>query len=451
MNKHLVVIGGVAAGTKVAAKVRREDDKRDITIFTMDKHISYAGCGLPYYIGDEIKTQAELLVNTPDDFKDKFNIDVQIMHKVTKINSVNKEITVLNMVDNTEKQVSYDDLVIATGAAPFQLPIDGIELNNIFNLRTVSDAVTIKEKIDSGMVKKALIVGGGLIGIEAAENLIKRGIEVTVIELFDHILGLIDKDIACIAESHCIDKGVNVITSDAIIRFESDLEGNVSKAISKNHSFEVDLVLVTVGVKPNTNLAIEAGVELGVTKAIKVDKKMKTNIPNIYAAGDCVESNHIITGIPVWSPLGSVANKQGRVAAINLIGGDAEFEGVLGSVIVKVFDLTVCKTGLSEKEAKAQSIDYVTAKVTGKDVAGYYPGAKSLTIKLIANKETRELIGCEIVGDGKADKRIDVAAMAITSGMKVDDFINADLAYAPPYSPAIDPIQVAASMLLSKF
>lgn len=451
MTKHLVVIGGVAAGTKVSAKVRREDDKRDITIFTMDQHISYAGCGLPYYIGDDIKTQEELLVNTPEDFKTKFNIDVKIKHKVTKIDPKSKEVIVLNLDDNTEKLISYDDLVIATGAAPFKLPIEGIELNNIFNLRNVRDAVAIKEKVDSGSVKKALIVGGGLIGIEAAEGLVKRGVEVTVIELYDHILGLMDKDIACIAETHCKQKGVNVITSDAIVRFDGDPEGNVCKAIGKNHEFDVDMVLVTVGVKPNTTVAIDAGVELGVTKAIKVDKHMRTNLPNVYAAGDCVESTNIITGLPVWSPLGSVANKQGRVAAINIVGGDAEFEGVLGSVIVKVFDLTVCKTGLSEKEAKINDIDYVSAKVTGKDIAGYYPGAKDLTIKLLADKATRKIIGCEIIGDGRADKRIDVVAMAITGGMKVDEFINTDLAYAPPYSPAIDPIQVAASMLLSKF
>ncbi|MEW5820070.1 MAG: FAD-dependent oxidoreductase [Cyanobacteriota bacterium] len=450
MNKHLVIIGAVAAGTKVASKVRREDENIKITLYTKDEHISYAGCGLPYYISDDVKSKADLVVRTPDDFKAQHNIDINIKHEVTHIDTSSKEIYVKDLVKNTEFIVNYDTLVIATGARPFIPPIEGKDLKYVFNLRNVNDAVSIKNLIDSGNVNDVVIIGGGLIGMETAEAFHKRGLNVTVVELIDQILGPIDKDMADIVEEHCVQKGLTILTSDGVKKIVGNSAGEVTKIITNNAEIKTDMVLMSIGVRPNIEIAKEAGIEIGETKTIKVNSRMQTNIPDIYAAGDCVESMHIVTGKPVWIPLGSVANKQGRVAAINITGGEAEFPGVAGSLIVKVFDLNVAKTGLSEKEALKLGYNYEVVTIKGKDKAGYYPGNKNMTIKLLAEKESQKILGCQIVGEGQVDKRIDVIVMALTSNMRLDDLINIDFAYAPPYSSAIEIIVVAAMQLQSK-
>lgn len=450
MVKHLIVIGAVAAGTKTAAKARREDESLKITVYTQEQYISYAGCGLPYFIGDDIKEQSELVVKTPEDFKAQFNIDILIEHLVRKIDPEKKEVTVLNLKENKEFVDKYDTLMIATGASPFVPPIEGKDLKNVFNLRSVKDAIEIKDLVNTGSIKNAVIVGGGLIGMEVAEALHHRGVKVAVVELLDQILGPIDKEMADIIEDHCKEKGVKILTSDGVTKLIGDSEGKVQKVVTNKEELDADLVLMSIGVRPNVDIAKEAGVEIGPARAIKVNSKMQTNVKDIYAAGDCVESTHIVTHQPVWIPLGSVANKQGRVAALNITGGNAEFAGVLGSLIVKVFDLTAAKTGLAEKEAQKLGYDYETVTVTGKDKPGYYPGNKEIIIKMVANRKTGQLLGAQVVGEGEADKRIDVVAMALTAQMSLDDFVNLDLAYAPPFSPAIDLVQVATSQLQAK-
>lgn len=450
MTKKLIVIGAVAAGTKIAAKVRRESEDIEIKVYTQDEHISYAGCGLPYYVGDDIKQRDELLVKTPEDFKMQFNIDVIIRHKVTKINPHDKVVTVINIDTGEEFQENYDKLAIATGASPFVPPIEGKDLKNVFNLRTVNDAINIKDLVDMDKIKKVAIVGGGPIGLETAEAFVNRGLEVTVIELLDQLLGPIDKDLAVLVEDHIKEKGVNVLTSDAVKKLEGDTEGFVKKVVTSNTELDVDLVLMSIGVRPNTQITVDAGLKLGETKAIKVNNHMETSVKDIYAAGDCVETNHLVLNKPAWSPLGSVANKQGRVAAINIAGGNAEFPGVLGSLIVKVFDYNVAKTGLSEKEAEKYGINYDVVTIKGRDKAAFYPDCNTMTIKLMAETTTGRLLGCQIVGEGVVDKRIDVVAMALTAEMNLETFKDLDLAYAPPYSPAIDIILVAATKLYDK-
>lgn len=450
MTKKLIVIGGVAAGTKIAAKVRRENEGMIIKVFTQDEHISYAGCGLPYYIGDDIKEKQGLLVKTPEDFKLQFNIDVFIRHKVSHINVETKQVTIVNLETNEEFTENFDKLAIATGASPFVPPVEGKNLKNVYNLRNVNDAVAIKDLIDRGKVARVAIIGGGLIGMETAEAFIHRGVEVTVIELSDQILGPIDRELAELAEQHASQKGVKIITGDGVKKLIGDHAGNVCKVVTSQTEIDVDLVLMSIGVRPNTAIAQQAGLEIGETGAIKVNNTMQTSYPDIYSAGDCVESMHLVTGKPTWLPLGSVANKQGRVAALNIAGKTAEFPGVLGSLIVKIFDLNVAKTGLSEKEAKKFGYDYEVVTIKGNDKAGYYPGCKHITIKLIADKQSEKLLGCQIIGEGIVDKRIDVVAMALTAGMTIDTFMDLDLAYAPPYSAAIDVLLVAATKLYEK-
>lgn len=448
MSKHLIIIGGVAAGTKAAAKARREDDSLKITLYTEDKHISYAGCGLPYFISDDIKSKEELLVRSPEDFKSKENINIHIKHRVTSIDPIKKEITVFNIKENLEINDEYDNLVIATGAYPIIPPIKGIDLQNIFTLRTINDAIEIKKLIDQNKVKRATIVGAGLIGLECAEAFAKRGLEVTVIELADQILSPFDKDMVREVQKHCIDKNIRIITSDGVKEFKGS--GSVSQVITNNLQINTDIVILSIGVKPNISLASKAGIEIGQSGAIKVNKKMQTNIPNIYAAGDCVESTNLVTQKPTWVPLGSTANKQGRVAAINITGGHSEFSGVLGSLIVKVFDYTAAKTGLSEKEADKFGYDYESIVITGNDKARYYPNCKNITIKLLADKKTKKLLGSQIIGEGIVDKRIDLVAVALSSNEELKNIVNADLAYSPPYSMATDIILIAFNKLLSK-
>ncbi len=448
MKKHLIIIGGVAAGAKTAAKARRQDENLKITIYTSDKHVSYSGCGLPYYISNTVKSNDELIIRTPQEFKEKQNIDIHTEQLVTRIDPDKKEISIKNLKTNEEYNDKYDYLMISTGAEPFVPPIEGRELKNVFTLRNVTDSIEIKKLIDSGSIKNAVIVGGGLIGLECAEAFKERGLNVTVIELAGQILPLLDTEMAEQVEKHCKEKGINIITGDGVKKITGNSKGIVDKVITGNHEIKTDLVLLSIGVRPNTKIAKEAGIELGVAGAIKVNKRMETNIPGIYSAGDCVESTNILTGEAVFTPLGSVANKQARVAAINMLGGHDEFYGVLGTVIVKVFDFNIAKVGLSEKEASDKGLDCLATTIKAKDKAGYYPGAKIITLKMIADKNTRRILGCQVIGEGIVDKRIDVMVTAITGGLTVDDLEQLDLAYSPPYSPAIDIVIVAAGKLV---
>lgn len=446
-SKHLVIIGGVAAGMKAAAKARRESPTIKIIVVTDEQYISYAGCGMPYFIGDIIKDSKKLIVRDPSYFKNMHNIDVLTRHQATAIDIKAKQVQVKNLENGQAIVLNYDKLIIATGAQPIIPPLPGISLGNIFTLRTVNDALKIKSFVDSGKVKNAVIVGGGLIGLEMAENLALRGIKVAVVELLDQILPPLDKDMAMLVQNHLTEKNVEIVTSDGVKSFEGN-EGNcVTKVITGKRQLPADMVVLSIGIKPNIKLAQEAGIEIGATRAIKVNERMETNVPDIYAVGDCAESIHLVTGKPAWIALGSTAAKMGRVAALNATGGIDTFKGVLGTLIVKVFELNVGKVGLSEREAVKEGFKIESIIVPAGDMAHYYPGTKDIIIKLIADVTTRRLLGAEIVGEGVVDKRIDIIAAALTFGATVGQISKLDLAYAPPYAMAMDALIVAANVL----
>lgn len=449
-SKHLLIIGGVAAGMKAAAKARRESPTIQITVVTDEPYISYAGCGMPYFIGDIIKDSKKLILREPIYFKNMHNIDVLTRHQATAIDTMSKQVKVNDLEKGQELVFDYDKLIIATGAQPIVPPLPGISLGNIFTLRTVNDALKIRACVDSGKVKNAVIVGGGLIGLEMAENLILRGIKVAVVELLDQILPPLDKDMALLVQKHVMEKGVEVVTSDGVKSFEGNSNGAVTTVITGKRQLPADMVILSIGIKPNTKLAQEAGVEIGTTRAIKVNERMETNIPDVYAVGDCAESIHLVTGKPAWIALGSTAAKMGRVAAINATGGNDSFKGVLGTLIVKVFELNVGKVGLSEREAIKEGFQVVSAIVPAGDKAHYYPETRDIIIKLIADVTTKKLLGAEIVGEGIVDKRIDIVATALTFGATVDQVSKLDLAYAPPYAMSMDAIIVAANVLDNK-
>ncbi|HHT9126113.1 MAG TPA: FAD-dependent oxidoreductase [Candidatus Brocadiia bacterium] len=447
-GKRLVIIGGVAAGMKAAAKARRESPFMKITVVTDEQYISYASCGTPYFIGNIVKDSKKLIVREPPYFKNMHNIDVLIKHQATAIDTESKQVKVRDLAKGQDLIFNYDKLIIATGAQPIVPPLMGISLVNIFTLRTISDALKIKSFVDSGKVKNAVIVGGGLIGLEMVENLVLRGIRVIVVELLDQILPPLDKDMALLVQNRLKEKGVEVITSDGVKSFEGN--GTVRKVITGKRQLPADMVVLSIGIKPNTKLAQEAGIEIGTTRAIKVNERMETNISDVYAIGDCAESIHLVTGKPAWIALGSTAAKMGRVAAINVTGGNDTFKGVLGTLIVKVFDLNVGKVGLSEREAIKEGFKTESAIVPAGDMAHYYPGTKDIIIKLIADVTTKRLLGAEIVGEGVVDKRIDIIATALTFGATVDQISKLDLAYAPPYSMVMDAIIIAANVLNNK-
>ncbi|WZL73451.1 FAD-dependent oxidoreductase [Clostridiaceae bacterium 35-E11] len=449
-KEKIFIIGGVAAGTKAAAKIKRENPKAEVVVVTKDEHISYAGCGLPYYIGGVIEEKQELVVKTPEDFKLLTNIDVFIKHEAVKIDTEAKVVDVKDLVKEEIKTFSYDKLVIATGASPFVPPIEGKDLEGVFSVRTVSDALTIRELVDKGEIKKAVIVGGGFIGLEVAENLHDRKVDVSIVELVDHILPPFDQEIALLAQNHMEEEGVHIYTSEKVISLAGS-EGKVEKVVTDQRELEADIVIMSVGVRPNTKLAKEIGVALGSTGAIKVNEYMETNIKDVYAVGDCAESTNLITEQPAWYPMGSTANKMGRVAGINMENEEKDgLKGVLGTTIVKLFQFNAAKTGLSERDARKAGFEIETALVPANDRAHYYPGYREIITKLIADKKTHKVLGAQVIGEGVVDKPIDIIATAITFGAKVEDLEKLDLAYAPPFSMAMSSTILGANVLRNK-
>lgn len=447
--EKIVIIGGVAAGTKTAAKSRRLKPDAEINIYTDDTHISYSECGLPFFIEGNFNDVSMLFSRSPEEFEQD-NIHIHLLHKVVKILPEKKQILVLNMDKNEEFFVDYDKLVITTGASPFIPPIEGLHLKNVFTLRTIEDGINIREKVLNS--KKAVIIGGGYIGIELLEAFVKRGLKVTIIEFAPRIMPIFDDEISDIIKKHILDTHgdrVEIINSDSVVELLGD--DVVSGVRTKNGlKIDADMVIVATGVKPSVELAVDAGIEIGETGAIKVNHKMQTNIEDIYAAGDCAEKTHIVSKTPVWVPLGSTANKEGRCAAINLCSEEDFFEGILGSAVTRYFKFTMSITGLTEKQAKQLGYEPVSIVVTKEDKVGYMPEAKNITIKLIADKKTRRLIGAQGIGCGDADKRVNTVATALIQPMTVDDFYSNDLTYAPPFSPSIDPLLTAAEKLIEK-
>jgi len=438
---RILVIGAVAAGTSAAAKARRNDDKAEIVIYEKDRDISYSGCGLPYYIGGEVKDIDEL---TPRDslfFKSKYNVDVLTGHEILKIDTYFKEITVKQLDSNKIFKDKYDKLIIATGAVPFLPHVKGIDNNNVFSLRNVQDARNIKNYIDETKPDHAVIVGTGFIGFEMLENLMEDGMNVTIIEKQKKITPNLDEDMAVFLEAALIKKQINIVTNTSIIEIDKNkviLEGG--------QEIKSDMVIMATGVRPNITLAKEAGVELGITGAIKVNNKMETNIEDVYACGDCIETFSIITNKPIYRPLGSTANKTGRIAGDSVTGGTLYYRGNLGTGIFKLFDMTIATTGLGEKEALDMGYDIVICHNIKPNKPAYFNG-KEMVIKAIADRKTQKILGVQIVGLEGVDKRIDVFATLITYKAKVDELFHLDLAYAPPFSTTKDPIHYTGMIL----
>lgn len=443
------VIGAVAAGTSAAAKARRTDKDAEIVIFEKGRDISYAGCGLPYYISGVIEGRDELLAFTASSFAEKYKVEVKTEHEVKEIDPDKKMIYYQDLAKGKEGGYEYDKLVIATGASAITPPFEGLDLENIFTLRSVESADKIKVAASRKDTKRAVIIGAGLIGLEMAEAFSELGIEVTVVELQDQVLPPFSKEMAEIVAEHLREKGVDLILGDGIDHFEGS--GSVEKVITASgKEVDTDLALLSIGIKANSKLAQEAGVEVGETGAIKINEKMQTNIKDIYAAGDCAESTDLLTNKDVWLPLGSTANKQGRTAGENAAGGNAKHYGILKTGITKIYDLTVATTGLTLEEAKNEDIDAVEVKIKARNHAGYYPGAEAINLKGVFDRENGVIVGAEVIGGNGSDKRIDVLATAIYNRMTADELFQVDLAYAPPYSNPKDPVAVLGMVAKKK-
>lgn len=452
-KKRLVVIGAVAAGTKAASKAKRENPDWEVIVFTRDKDISYAGCGLPYYVGDVIKERRELVVRGPEEFKEDQDIVILTRREATRINPGDKTVAFREMDTGVEHLINYDYLVLATGASPYFPPLAGMDLKNIFPLRTVEDADNIKKILENGQVKEAVVAGGGFIGLEAAENLTARGIDVTVVEAMPLILPGYDEEISLYVRNYLEEKGITVKTGVCVREFLPDGEGRVKSVVMDNgQNLEAQLVIWAGGVRPNTALAGQAGITLGPTGAIAVNKYMETNLSGIYAVGDCAENINLITAEPAWFPMGSTANKTGRIAGSNLGRDEREdyLPGVLGTSIIKLFELQAARTGLTEQQARDKGYDAISVLVPADDRAHYYPGYRQIITKLIADKRNLRILGAQIVGEGVVDKPIDIIATLITCQANLEQMSRLDLAYAPPFSMAISSTILSANVLLNK-
>lgn len=438
---RILVIGAVASGTSAAAKARRNNDKAEIIIYEKDKDISYSGCGLPYYIGGEIENIEELTPRDPIFFKKKYNIDIFTEHEVLDINSQAKEITIRNLHANKEFVDHYDKLIIATGAEPFMPNIKGIDRENVFFLRNVQSAKNIRSFIEEKKPQHAIIAGTGFIGFEMLENVMSDGINVTIVEKENKITANLDEDMAAFLENTLKKRNITIIKNTSIV------EINEGKAILDNgKELKCNMTIMATGVKPNIKLAKNSGIEIGITGAIKVTTKMETNIKDIYACGDCVETFSMVTGKPIYRPLGSTANKTGRIAGDVVTDGTLEYRGNLSTGIFKIFDITVANTGLSEKEAICEGYDIAICHNIKPDKPAYFHG-REMIIKAIADKKTERILGAQIIGYEGVDKRIDVFATLITYGAKVDELFHLDLAYAPPFSTTKDPVHYTGMIL----
>jgi NADPH-dependent 2,4-dienoyl-CoA reductase/sulfur reductase-like enzyme/rhodanese-related sulfurtransferase len=438
---RLLVIGAVAAGTSAAAKARRNREDIEIVIYEKDKFISYSGCGMPYYVGGELTDYEELIPRDPEFFKKKYNIDIMTEHEVLTIDPENKKIQVKNLTTGDVFWDVYDKLVIATGATPVVPPINGVDRENVFVLRGIGDLNRILDFMPEKQPKKAIIIGAGFIGLEMCENLTRRGLEVSLIERLNQVSPSLDEDMAVYVQQYLEEKGIAVYTGTAVTEIT---EGGVK--LDDGTRVEGELVILSTGVRPNTDLAKRAGIELGVANAIKVDERLRTNISDIYACGDCAENYHIVLGKPVYRPLGSTANRMGRIAGDSLTGGRMTFRGILGSGIYRVFELAVAQTGLTEREARQAGYDTVVCHDIKVDRPEYL-GGKEMVIKGVADKDTGRLLGAQIVGYGGVDKRIDVFATAITFGAMAEDLFHLDLAYSPPFSTTRDPVAYTGMIL----
>lgn len=431
-----IIIGGVAGGASAAARLRRLDETAEIIVLERGEYVSFANCGLPYYIGGVITNQNHLTLQTPESFWSRFRIDVRVNSEAVKINPETKTVTVHNLKSGKSYKESYDNLILSPGAEPIKPNISGINNDFVFTLRNIPDTLKIKEYIERTMPKSAVVVGGGYIGVEMAENLKEAGLEVSIVELADHLITPLDFDMAADVHRYIKSKGINLYLSNGVKVL------NEHTVILQNGEIHADMVIMSVGVRPETALAKECGIKTNHRGSIIVDQNMKTNIPHIYAVGDAVEVEDFITKSPAFIPLAGPANKQGRIAADNIAGLSSEYAGTQGSAVLKLFDMTVAATGINEKSAKAAGMDYDKTYIYSGSHASYYPGASNMLIKALWDKQTLKILGAQIVGFDGVDKRIDVLATAIRFGAKITDLAELELCYAPPFGSAKDPVNM---------
>ncbi|HOE10813.1 MAG TPA: FAD-dependent oxidoreductase [bacterium] len=450
----VVVVGAVAAGPKTASKIIRLRPDTEVTVLDKGQFISFAGCGLPYYLSDVVTDRKELFstpIGVPRDpaFFDKVKgVRVLTRTEALRIDRKSRQVEAKNLQTGESLSLPYDKLVLATGAKPIIPPIPGIDHKKVFTLHSIEDCEAIRSVLANGS-KKAVIIGGGLIGVETAEALVQKNSSVTIVEMLPQILPVLDWEMAKLVELHIRSQGVDVRTETRALEIAGT--GDEIRCVRTNNGeIPAEFVILCVGVRPNVSLAKEAGLEIGGTGAIRVNRRMQTSDLDIYAVGDCAESRNLVTGQPCYVPLGSTANKQGRVAALNIAGLEDMFPGVLGSTVCRAFDFTVARTGLSETQARDAGYDVVTCLVPGPDRAHYMPTAKLLMLKLVVDRATGRLLGAQATGPGEAAKRIDVAATAITAGMTVDQVSKLDLSYAPPYAPAMDNLITASDVIRNK-
>ena len=427
----ILVIGGVAAGTKAAAKCKRENRADEVLVITKSADISYAGCGLPYYVGGSIEDKAELIVNTPQKYQGLTGVEVRTLREATHVDPAAKKVTVKNLENGQEEVYEYDKLIVATGASAVKPPIAGVNLGGVFPMRAPDDAVTMRDYLQAYGVKKAVVIGGGFIGLELAENLFDRGVSVTVVELANQLMAnVLDPEMAGYVKRHLQQKGIRVLTGAKATAIVG--EGNVEGVQTDAGLLPCGAVVLSAGIRPNTGFLSDTGIEM-VKGTILVDEHLATNVADIYAAGDCAMVKNRLTGKAQWSPMGSSANLEGRTLAQDLGGSDKKYPGVLGTGVVKLPGLNAGRTGLTEAAAREEGYNVETVLAVTDDKAHYYPDAAFFITKLIADKDTHQLLGVQVLGPGAVDKMVDIAVMGMSMGAKLEDFENLDFAYAPPF------------------
>ena len=442
----VIIVGGVAGGATAAARIRRLDEQAEILVFERSGYISYANCGLPYYIGGVIENPQQLTLQTPESFFSRFRVHMKVHHEVTAIHPERKTVSVKNLESGEVFEESYDKLLLSPGAKPTQPRLPGVGIDKLFTLRTVEDTFRIKEYINQNHPKSAVLAGGGFISLELAENLRELGMDVTIVQRPKQLMNPFDSDMASFIHSEMRRHGIKLALGHTVEGFVEKGDG-VEVLLKEEPSLCADMVVLAIGVTPDTYLAGEAGLELGIKGSILVNDRMETSIPDIYAVGDAVQVKHYVTGQEALISLAGPANRQGRIAADNICGGDSRYPGSQGSSVIKVFDMTAASTGLNETNAKKAGLDVDKVILSPMSHAGYYPGGRLMTMKVVFEKETYRLLGAQIVGYEGVDKRIDVLATAIHTGMKATELKDLDLAYAPPYSSAKDPVNMAGFMV----
>ena len=442
----IVIIGGVAGGATAAARIRRLDEQAEIVVYERSGFISYANCGLPYFIGEVIKDKGELTLQTPESFRSRFQVQMKVHHEVLEINRTEKKVQVKNLETGEIFEDFYDRLILSPGARPVKPSLPGIDSAKIFTLRTVEDTLLLKEMIQKEQISSVILAGGGFIGVELAENLHKAGLEVTIVEMQKQMLMPFDSDMAAFLHAEIRKRGIHLQLGSAIAGFEEKEQG-IDVLLDGQPALHADMAVLAIGVAPDTKLAKDAGLELGIRNSIVVNEHMQTSDPDIYAVGDAVQIKNRITGQDALISLAGPANKQARIAADNICGIKRRYEGAQGSSVLKIFDLTAASTGLNETAAKRAGIAADKVILSPMSHAGYYPGGKMMTMKVVFEKETCRLLGAQIIGYDGVDKRVDVLATAIFAGMKGTELQDLDLAYAPPYSSAKDPVNMAGFMI----